>query len=181
MKALAAFGVLLLFSVRGAVPQDAGAARDHFFDSSGVRIRYLDEGRGAPVVLIHGYTGNADRHFVNPGVFANLTADYRAIALDCRGHGKSDKPTDPNAYGVEMAQDVVRLLDHLNIRRAHIVGYSMGAMIAGYLLTTHAERFLSATFVGYHPVRTWTAADDQEAETTAGDLESDTPFRSLIL
>jgi predicted alpha/beta-fold hydrolase len=62
---------------------------DNFFDSNGVRIRYVDQGQGAPVVLIHGYTGNLERHWVAPGVFANLAKDHRVIALDCRGHGKS--------------------------------------------------------------------------------------------
>jgi len=80
-----------------------------------------------------------------------------------------------------MGQDVVRLLDHLNIRRAHIVGFSMGAIIAGHLVTTNADRFLTATFVGHHAVRTWTAADDKESEESARDLEGDMPFRSLIL
>jgi pimeloyl-ACP methyl ester carboxylesterase len=173
--------LLLLGSPRAAVVQDGDPRPDRFFDSNGVRIRYLDEGHGPPVILVHGYTGNADRHFVGPGLFGDLARDYRVVALDCRGHGKSDKPLDPKAYGPEMAQDIVRLMNHLSIARAHIVGYSMGATLAGYLLTTDADRFLSATFVGYHPVRTWTAADDEEAEATARDLESDTPFRSLIL
>ena len=161
--------------------QQAAVSEDRFFDSNGVRIRYVEQGQGPPVVLIHGYTGNAERHWMNPGVFANLASDHRVIALDCRGHGKSDKPNSPAAYGAEMGKDIVRLLDYLNIRRAHIVGYSMGAIIAGHLLTTDADRFLSATFVGHHAVRRWTAADEQESEASARDLETDTPFRSLIL
>ena len=98
------------------------------------------------------------------------------IALDCRGHGKSGRPDNPTAYGAEMGRDVVRLLDHLKIQRAHIVGFSMGAFIAGHLLTTDADRFLSATFVGHHAVRTWTAADEQESEASARDLEATRHF-----
>jgi pimeloyl-ACP methyl ester carboxylesterase len=94
---------------------------------------------------------------------------------------ESGKPTNPGAYGAEMGKDIIRLLDHVKIRRAHIVGFSMGAIIAGYLLTTDADRFLSTTLVGHPAVRTWTAADEQKAEASARDLESDTPFRSLIL
>jgi pimeloyl-ACP methyl ester carboxylesterase len=157
------------------------APPDSFFDSNGVRIRYVDQGQGAPVVLIHGYTGNLERHWVAPGVFANLAKDHRVIALDCRGHGKSGKPTDPMAYGAEMGQDVVRLLDHLKLPRAHIVGFSMGAIILGPLLTTSADRFITATFVGHHPEWRWTDADAQEAEAAAKELEGDTPFRSLIV
>jgi pimeloyl-ACP methyl ester carboxylesterase len=154
---------------------------DKFFDSKGARIRYVEQGQGTPVILIHGYIGNADRHWINTGVFTNLARDHRVIALDCRGHGKSDKPHDPKSYGAEMGKDIVRLLDHLKLRRAHIVGYSMGAIIAGHLLTTDADRFLSATLVGHPVVRKWTAADEEDAEATARDLEGDTPFRSLIL
>src|SRR4029453_9374545 len=120
--------------------QEPLAPPDNFFDSTGVRIRYVDQGQGPPVVLVHGYTGNIERHWIATGVFANLVKDHRVIALDCRGHGKSGKPTDPKAYGAEMAQDIVRLLDHLKIRRAHVVGFSMGAMIAGRLLITDADR-----------------------------------------
>jgi pimeloyl-ACP methyl ester carboxylesterase len=154
---------------------------DQFFDSNGVRIRYVEQGQGTPVVLIHGYTGTLERHWINPGVFARLAANYRVIAFDCRGHGKSGKPADPAAYGAQMGQDVVRLLDHLKIPRAHIIGYSMGAIIAGHLLTTNPDRFLTATLVGHHAVRTWTAADAEESEASARELEGDTPFRSLVL
>jgi pimeloyl-ACP methyl ester carboxylesterase len=154
---------------------------DHFFDSAGVRIRYVEQGQGAPVVLLHGYTGTLDRHWINPGVFADLAKDHRAIALDCRGHGKSDKPHDPAAYGAAMAQDVVRLLDHLKIARAHIVGFSMGAIVTGHLLTTDPDRFITAALVAHHPVHRWTSADTQEAEGSARELESDTPFKSLVV
>ncbi len=160
--------------------QDAAPA-DAFFDSAGVKIRYIDQGQGSPVVFIHGYTGTLDRHFVGNGVFGALVKDYRAIALDVRGHGKSGKPHDPQAYGAEMGRDVIRLLDHLKIARAHIVGFSMGAIIAGHLVTTNPDRFITATFVAHHPVHSWTPADDEESEASARDLEGDMPFRSLIV
>lgn len=172
-----------LLCVATALPAQTPSAAppDKFFDSNGVRIRYVERGQGAPVVLVHGYTGNLERHWMNPGVFGELAKEYRVIALDARGHGKSDKPHDPKAYGPEMGQDIVRLLDHLKIRRAHIIGYSMGAIIAGHLLTTNPERFITATFVAHHAVRTWTEKDTQLAEASARDLESDTPFKSLVL
>ena len=67
------------------------------------------------------------------------------IAIDNRGHGLSDKPHDPQAYGINMVSDVVRLLDHLSIQKAHIVGYSMGGRIASVFLTEHPERVRTAT------------------------------------
>jgi pimeloyl-ACP methyl ester carboxylesterase len=122
--------------------------QDRFFDSNGVRIRYLEQGTGEPVVLVHGYSGSIEMNWVAPKVFEELAKTFRVIALDCRGHGKSGKPHDPAQYGQEMAMDVVRLLDHLNIQKAHVVGYSMGAVITAKLLTLKPKRILTATFGG---------------------------------
>ncbi|HUF64847.1 MAG TPA: alpha/beta fold hydrolase, partial [Gemmatimonadaceae bacterium] len=74
---------------------------------------------------------------------------YTVIALDLRGHGASDKPHDPAAYGTAFVDDVVRLLDHLNIRRAHTVGYSMGSAITLKLLSTPPDRVISAVLGGF--------------------------------
>ena len=90
-----------------------------------------------------------------------LATDYRVIAMDTRGHGESDKPHDAGAYGAEMARDVVRLLDHLNLPKAHVVGYSMGARITGYMLVHHADRLLTATLGGSPPRPEW--SDEQDA------------------
>src|SRR5712664_997273 len=68
---------------------DLVAAQDQFFDSNGVRILYVDQGSGPPVVLIHGYTGSI-AGWVDTGVLPHLAKDYRGIAFDCRGHGQSD-------------------------------------------------------------------------------------------
>jgi pimeloyl-ACP methyl ester carboxylesterase len=155
------------------------ALPDRFFDSNGVQIRYVEQGAGSPVVMLHGYTGTLDRHFVANGVFATIAKEHRAIAMDLRAHGKSGKPHDPKAYGDELAKDVVRLLDHLKIQRAHIVGYSLGAMIAGRLVTTNPDRLLSVAFIGSHPRRELNDYDTRFIEESIRELESDLPFRSL--
>ena len=94
-------------------------------------------------------TGSAARHWEGPGVIAALeTAGYRAIAMDCRGHGQSGKPHDVNQYGLEMVRDVIRLLDHLHIDRAHVVGYSMGGIIANQLLVRYPDRLRTLTLLG---------------------------------
>jgi pimeloyl-ACP methyl ester carboxylesterase len=126
-------------------------AQDKYFDSNGVKIRYVERGKGEPVLLIHGFGASADLNWVLPGVVEGLAHDYRVIAFDCRGHGKSGKPHDPKKYGKEMALDAVRLLDHLKIKKAHVVGYSMGALIAAKLEVTHPDRLLSATLGGAGP------------------------------
>jgi pimeloyl-ACP methyl ester carboxylesterase len=141
--------VLALFFVYSASAQTP--LDDHFFTSEGVRIRYVDVGRGEPVVLVHGFSSSLDANWGNLGIIEKLSKDFRVIALDCRGHGKSDKPHDAASYGINMIEDVTRLLDHLAVRRAHIVGYSMGGAIAGKFITTHRDRVISAVFGGSAP------------------------------
>src|SRR5262249_23725638 len=87
------------------------------------------------------------------GVIKALAKDYRVIAFDNRGHGKSGKPHDPKKYGAEMVEDAVRLLDHLKLKKAHVAGYSMGAMLTARLLAAHPERVLTATLGGAGPAR----------------------------
>jgi pimeloyl-ACP methyl ester carboxylesterase len=154
--------------------------QDKFFDSNGVRIRYVEQGAGEPVVLVHGYTGTLEMNWVMPGVFKQLSKNYRVIALDCRGHGKSDKPHDVKLYGREMASDVIRLLDHLKIQKAHVVGYSMGAVITAKLLTMKPERFLTATLGGHGGVLAPTEAEIKFFEQLGAEMEKGS-MRTLIL
>jgi pimeloyl-ACP methyl ester carboxylesterase len=157
----------------------SGFAQDRFFDSSGVRIRYVEQGAGEPIVLIHG-NGGSLQGWIDSGILPNLARDYRVIAIDARGHGKSGKPHDARAYGREMGLDVVRLLDHLGIRRAHIVGYSMGANITATLLTSHPDRFITATLGGAAGRFRWSAADTARAEQEASEKERECVSRTQI-
>lgn len=120
------------------------------FDSDGIDISYLDEGEGDPVLLIHGFASNAQTNWVNPGWVAALKrAGHRVIAMDNRGHGQSGKPHDPAFYEAPMmAEDARRLLEHLNITRADVMGYSMGARITAFLSLNHPARARSAVFGG---------------------------------
>jgi pimeloyl-ACP methyl ester carboxylesterase len=163
---------LLVFPVAGRGAEDA------YFDSNGVKIHYVVEGRGEPVLLIHGFTSNIQGQWVAPGIFKALARDYRVIALDNRGHGKSDKPHDPKQYGAEMAEDAVRLLDHLKINKAHVVGYSMGGHITCKLLATHPDRLLSATLGGSGGIRA--AALPLRYDLLADSLEQGKGFGPLI-
>ncbi|MGZ8841643.1 MAG: alpha/beta fold hydrolase, partial [Candidatus Aminicenantales bacterium] len=137
--------LLTMLVVGCLAPRLIGAA-DSVFDSNGVKIRYVTEGEGVPVVLIHGWM--ADSSMWGRDRSGNTKLDtsgangFQLIALDCRGHGKSDKPHDQKMYGPEMAADVVRLLDHLKIQKAYLVGYSSGAFIAGKVAATHPKRVL---------------------------------------
>ena len=137
----------------------AGRAQEKVktFDANGTKVAYLDEGTGEAVVLLHGFSASAEEMwtkmpFAPTQFLPALAKAYRVVAPDFRGHGGSDKPHDPKKYGKEMAEDVVRLLDHLKVKKAHVVGYSMGAMVAGKLLASHPERLLSVTFGGAAPL-----------------------------
>jgi pimeloyl-ACP methyl ester carboxylesterase len=149
----------------------AGGPADRAFDAAGVRLRYLEQGDGPPVVLLHCFAGDVESQFVATGLFAALARDHRVLGLDLRGHGKSGKPHDPRCYGAELARDVVRLLDHARIERAHVVGYSMGAHVTAQLLTLAPARFITATLGGACGRRCWTPEDDARVEREAAELE----------
>jgi pimeloyl-ACP methyl ester carboxylesterase len=123
------------------------------FDARGVKIRYVTQGTGEPVVLIHGLNASAALNWQLPGVFAALAKDYQVVAIDLPGHGGSDRPDKADAYGTQLAEDVVLLMDHLKLPKAHLVGYSLGGMITVKLLTVHPNRVLSATVAGMGWVR----------------------------
>ncbi len=123
------------------------------FSSDGVRIAYLDTGPAdaTPIVLVHGFASNTRVNWVSTGWVDALTgAGYRVVSIDNRAHGASEGPHDPEVYGTgtHMAEDVRRLMDHLGIGRAHVMGYSMGAWITGHLAVRHPERLRSAIFGG---------------------------------
>jgi pimeloyl-ACP methyl ester carboxylesterase len=118
------------------------------FDSAGVPIAYLTAGAGEPVVLIHGLHASAEINWQLPGTLRALAERYRVVALDLRGHGRSGKPAEADAYGLQMVEDVTRLMDHLQIPRAHLVGYSLGGMIALRFIADHPDRVLSGTLGG---------------------------------
>jgi len=115
-----------------------------YFDSNGCRIHYTVEGRGEPVILVHGVAANADLNWRYPGVIRALARDFKVIAFDLRGHGLSGKPHEVDKYGIQMVEDIVRLMDHLHIQKAHVAGYSLGGFLLLKLLATHPDRVASA-------------------------------------
>lgn len=126
----------------------------HFFSSDGVRIAYVDvapeHGSAEPILLIHGFASNHAVNWVNTLWVKTLTgAGRRVIAFDNRGHGQSEALYEPSRYDSSiMAEDAHRLLDHLGIDRADVMGYSMGARITAHLALAHPERVRSALLGG---------------------------------
>lgn len=183
MKTLALLAALLSHVLFAPV---ARAAIDKTFDSNGVKIRYVIEGEGQPVVLIHGWMGDATMWgrdaAGNPKLDASKSPGFQVIALDCRGHGQSDKPHDPAKYGPEMALDIVRLLDHLKIEKAHLVGYSSGTFLAGYIVAHHPERVLSVVYAAQAPIlESANKVDAEEIEVFASAAEKGEDLGAYIL
>ena len=122
----------------------------HKFNSDGVEISYSDEGDGHPVLLIHGFASNANVNWRATGwIDTLLRAGHRVIAIDNRGHGASQKLYDPALYTApQMAEDARRLLDHLDLTDADVMGYSMGARLAAFLAISHPARVRRAVLAG---------------------------------
>lgn len=120
---------------------------DHTFTGSdGTVFHYVEQGQGTPVILIHGLTSSAVGNWFNTGVGQRLAKTNRVIALDMRGHGQTGK--SPEGSKGTMINDVIELMDHLKIQKAHIGGYSMGGATTAGLLKAAPERFITASLMG---------------------------------
>ncbi|QWG16723.1 alpha/beta fold hydrolase [Bradyrhizobium sediminis] len=120
------------------------------FYNGEVEIAYLDEGEGDPIVLVHGFASTKNVNWVYPTWVSELKKNgRRVIAFDNRGHGDSGKLYDAAAYDVAtMAGDVIALMDHLDIERADVMGYSLGARMTAVLARQQPQRLRSAVFGG---------------------------------
>jgi pimeloyl-ACP methyl ester carboxylesterase len=134
------------------------------FDSDGVRIHYYLEGpeNGAPTLLVHGFCSNFQVNWVGSRWVETLTrVGRRVIGFDNRGHGRSEKPHDPEAYGPRMVEDVCNLLDHLGLEQVDYIGYSMGSQIGLRLLVAHPARVKRAVAggIGMNVTTPWRAGE----------------------
>ena len=120
------------------------------FTSDGLDLNYIDEGEGDPVLLVHGFASSLAVNWQSTNWVTALRNDgRRVVAFDHRGHGKSQKVYEPAAYGLDsLAGDALRLLDHLAIPRADILGYSMGARVGAFIAVTQPERVRSLVIGG---------------------------------
>jgi pimeloyl-ACP methyl ester carboxylesterase len=120
------------------------------FHNGAVEIAYLDEGDGDPIVLVHGFASSKNVNWVYPTWVSDLKKDgRRVIALDNRGHGDSAKLYDPAQYEIAvMADDVIALMDHLELARADVMGYSLGSRMTAILALKKPERLRSAILGG---------------------------------
>jgi uncharacterized protein YndB with AHSA1/START domain len=124
---------------------------DNFFDAGGTRVRYLAMGGGDPVILLHDAGVTSEAQWADTGVMRSLAEGYRVIALDAR---------EP--------QDVARLMDHLGIARAHLVGYGLGAQQAAKFAVSDPARLQTLTLAGATSLRT-ASADPQRNDLVVSD------------
>ncbi len=109
--------------------------------ANGITLHYLDEGGGEPIVFLHGMGSCGEDWVLQMSFFAPA---FRVIAPDLRGHGRSSKPAGPYSAAL-LASDVAALLDALAIDRAHLVGLSLGGMVAQQLAIDFPCRVRSLT------------------------------------
>lgn len=112
----------------------------YFNAKGGVRIHFEDTGSGPPVVMVHGAATSAK---VYDGLTSRMVGRFRCIRFDLRGLGRSDRVEAVSSS--DWCEDTLALMDHLDIGRAHLLGCSLGARIAGRLVLDHPDRFRTLT------------------------------------
>ena len=106
----------------------------HSFD--GTNIAYSDQGKGHPVLLIHGFISDGSSWDKTMLKQALLDSGYHVIIPDLRGNGKSDKPHNPEAYAHDAEiKDLMALADHLGLKAFSAIGYSRGSIVLAKWLT----------------------------------------------
>jgi pimeloyl-ACP methyl ester carboxylesterase len=125
---------------------------------NGININYQVEGQGESLVMIMGFTAGRSGWMAQIPFFKKY---YRVITFDNRGVGKSDKPPGPYSTRM-MADDTVRLMDLLGIDKAHIIGVSMGGMIAQELAINYPRRIMKLVLACTYASQDETSGDTLE-------------------
>jgi len=112
-----------------------------YFDSGNIRLYYEDKGQGFPLVFLHGFSLD---HRMWDGQIRYFSSKYRTIALDARGHGKSDAPETGYAREDRIG-DVLNLLSVLGLPKVHLVGLSMGGGDSLAMAIEHQDKLRSLT------------------------------------
>ena len=148
-----------------------------FRTHDGIELAYDETGDpdGPPVILLHGFAADTAANWESPGITTALAeGGYRVLGFDARGHGRSDKPHDPAAYGKDsMVRDVSAFIDHLSLDAPAVAGYSMGSLTTARLLTLDARVRLGILGgVGHRMLR---GRPDLDTAALADTLEADDP------
>ena len=141
----------------------------------GVRLAFETVGEGQPIVLVHGFGSSAAQNWRDTGWYKMLNdAGFAVTAMDCRGHGESDKPHTTPGYGHdEMAEDVIAVMNAAGHSSAFVMGYSMGGFITIQLLIKHPGRVKKLIVGGV-------GASYLESAENSRDRVADPKVRNLI-
>jgi pimeloyl-ACP methyl ester carboxylesterase len=120
-----------------------------YADVNGLHMYYEVQGEGSPLVLLHGGVQSIDLSFA--GLIPELVGRHRVIGVELQGHGRT-ADIDRASTSDVLAGDVVALLDHLGIDRAHVLGFSLGAAVTWELAVSHPDRVRSVVPIS-EPVR----------------------------
>ena len=132
-----------------AAPVKSGWKEAFWVGPDKTKFHYAEQGRGVPVILIHGSGGSALGNWFTNGFAASLAKTNRVIGIDMRGHGLTENPQGKRGDRTgDMAKDVLDFMDAHGIKKAHIGGYSMGGAITARLMARAPERFITAHFGG---------------------------------
>jgi len=149
-----------------------------FAPVNGTSLYFEVHGEGEPLLLIMGQ--GSDHHGWDP-VRADFASKHRVIVFDHRGTGESDKPREP-AYSTRgFARDVVGLLDHLGIARAHAYGISMGGRICQWLGIDHGSRIGGLVLGCTTPGNTHGVARSVEVDAHMANRPTDPDERAAFL
>ncbi len=124
-------------------------ATSGYADVNGLHMYYEVQGEGSPLVLLHGGVQSIDLSFA--GLIPQLVGRHRVIGVELQGHGRT-ADIDRKSTSTALAGDVVALLDHLGVDRAHVLGFSLGAAVALELAVSHPDRVRSVVPIS-EPVR----------------------------
>lgn len=109
--------------------------------TDGLHIAFYETGAGEPVLLLHGFASSAAQNWHDTGWGYTLSrAGRRVLSLDFRGHGESDKPHDPAAYGLNMTTDILAVMDKAGLGSADVMGYSLGSSLALHLAHEYPQK-----------------------------------------
>ncbi len=141
----------------------------------GTEIAYTDQGTGDGVVLVHGFAASSQENWVKAGWVAMLTrANRRVISVDLRGHGLSAKSHDPGDYSLPlMAGDVLAVVEHVQVKKPDLIGFSLGGRVVLEILRQRGDRFLLGVLCGVGD-KLLEARQERDGGTFAAEMESGT-------
>lgn len=118
-----------------------------FAEINGIKICYEVKGEGEPLFLVHGFGATKEDWIAQ---FDVLAKHFKVVRFDNRGAGESDRPDEP--YEMDMfADDIAGLMDHLEINKAHVIGWSLGGMIVQTFVLKYPERVKKVVLINTLP------------------------------